>query len=265
MKLRKLKEFCRLTNLSRKALLLYEEMGLLLPEKKDLNTGYRYYSDEQLLIATIIAFLKNCGIPLYKITDIIRGKLTLNQFLKTSHTRLNLISEQIKTTHALLAINLCEHDEQFLSTEMTQKIIAEMPVLSLETRARLQDVSLYHALLARYIYTYAIKISGAVFTFYYPDHTENKLHFKVCCPVPDYLEIIHQDIKWERLPAYKTAVIRSFGSYELLSSAYARLKKTIQEKKWESSGEYIETYILYGDERYTDSSTFITDVAAVLT
>jgi hypothetical protein len=40
--------------------------------------------------------------------------------------------------------------------------------------------------------------------------------------------------------------------------------KTVKERGWKSTGEFIETYTISGDTKYTDSSTFVTNVATVI-
>ena len=40
----KIGEITKITNVTRKTLLVYEEMGLLIPALKDGESGYRYYS-----------------------------------------------------------------------------------------------------------------------------------------------------------------------------------------------------------------------------
>ncbi len=63
-------EFSRATQLSAKALRLYDELGLLCPARVDEWTGYRYYSPGQLEQARLVAWLRRLGMPLAKIKAI---------------------------------------------------------------------------------------------------------------------------------------------------------------------------------------------------
>jgi DNA-binding transcriptional MerR regulator len=64
-------EFARLSRLSPKALRLYDELGLLVPDRVDPDTGYRWYADTQLKQARLVAALRRVGVPLARIRDIL--------------------------------------------------------------------------------------------------------------------------------------------------------------------------------------------------
>lgn len=57
-------EFARASGLSRKALRLYDELGLLTPAQVDPDTGYRFYDPAQLEQARLVAWLRRLGMPL---------------------------------------------------------------------------------------------------------------------------------------------------------------------------------------------------------
>ena len=65
-------EFASASRLSQKALRLYGENGLLPPAWVDPDSGYRYYTVEQLRAATLIAFLRRAGMPLAEIRAFLR-------------------------------------------------------------------------------------------------------------------------------------------------------------------------------------------------
>jgi DNA-binding transcriptional MerR regulator len=60
-------EFSRLSRLSPKALRLYDELGLLVPDHVDEATGYRWYADTQLEQARTVSLLRRVGVPLAQI------------------------------------------------------------------------------------------------------------------------------------------------------------------------------------------------------
>ena len=63
-------DFARASGLSRKALRLYDELGLLRPAKVDPFTGYRGYEPGQLERARLVAWLRRLGMPLASIRDV---------------------------------------------------------------------------------------------------------------------------------------------------------------------------------------------------
>lgn len=63
--------FAERTRLSPKALRLYGRLGLLPPARTDPVTGYRFYSDDQVAPARLVALLRHLGMPLPAIADVV--------------------------------------------------------------------------------------------------------------------------------------------------------------------------------------------------
>ncbi|HUN33351.1 MAG TPA: MerR family transcriptional regulator [Trebonia sp.] len=63
-------EFAQASGLSRKALRLYDELGLLAPVRVDPQSGYRFYSPAQLEPARLVAWLRRLGMPLAAIRSV---------------------------------------------------------------------------------------------------------------------------------------------------------------------------------------------------
>jgi PPM family protein phosphatase len=61
--------FARASGLSRKALRLYDELGLLRPVRADPASQYRYYAPAQLEQARLVAWLRRLGMPLAAIRE----------------------------------------------------------------------------------------------------------------------------------------------------------------------------------------------------
>lgn len=73
-KLYKIGEVAKMFNLSISSLRHYENVGLLLPEKVDNDSGYRYYSIKQFEILNTIKYLRALDMPIDKITDFLNNK-----------------------------------------------------------------------------------------------------------------------------------------------------------------------------------------------
>ncbi|QUQ67244.1 MerR family transcriptional regulator [Kutzneria sp. CA-103260] len=63
--------FARLARLSPKALRLYDELRLLPPAHVDPDTGYRWYSPDQLAPARLVAWLRQLDMPLARIRRVL--------------------------------------------------------------------------------------------------------------------------------------------------------------------------------------------------
>ena len=64
-------EFARRSRLSPKALRLYDGLGLLSPARVDELSGYRYYEAAQLEQARLIAALRQVGVPLTTVKELL--------------------------------------------------------------------------------------------------------------------------------------------------------------------------------------------------
>lgn len=102
-------EFSKLAQVSGRLLRYYEEIGLFSPEFTDPQTGYRYYSARQLPRLNRILVLKELGLSLEQIADLMaqhlpaemfRGMLTLRkaqikQALKEEEARLWMVEARL--------------------------------------------------------------------------------------------------------------------------------------------------------------------------
>jgi DNA-binding transcriptional MerR regulator len=78
-------EFARQTQLTQKALRLYDTLGLLEPHFIDPESSYRYYSPDQFQRAQLIAWLRQLEMPLNKIAIVLelegpKAALELNAY-----------------------------------------------------------------------------------------------------------------------------------------------------------------------------------------
>ena len=89
--------FAERTRLSRKALRLYDRLGLLPPARTDPGSGYRFYSEDQVASARLVALLRRLGMPLAVIADITARPPAMRQTSappRSSHrTGLEIISD----------------------------------------------------------------------------------------------------------------------------------------------------------------------------
>ena len=58
----KIGEITKILGITRKTVLVYEEMGLLTPAVKDENSGYRYYTADNMTQIRSIRSLQSLGL-----------------------------------------------------------------------------------------------------------------------------------------------------------------------------------------------------------
>ena len=74
-------EFAKLAGVSKHTLFYYDEIGLLSPEIKNKENGYRYYSAAQLDILDVIYVLRELDMTLEEIQEYMQNR-TPEQFLE---------------------------------------------------------------------------------------------------------------------------------------------------------------------------------------
>ena len=91
----KIGEFSKLSRVSVRMLRHYDEVGLLAPSEVDPMTGYRYYSERQLITAGRIAALRALGFGLSETRELLRlydDRAALDARLAAQRTRLEALA-----------------------------------------------------------------------------------------------------------------------------------------------------------------------------
>ncbi|MCD8011836.1 MAG: MerR family transcriptional regulator [Lachnospiraceae bacterium] len=93
-------EVAKIMNVSAKSLRYYNQIGALVPEKIDPETGYRYYSPQQLGSISMIQFCIHAGIPLQQLSKYTSGgtvdaSLLLEDALDVANEKIRQLQEDI--------------------------------------------------------------------------------------------------------------------------------------------------------------------------
>lgn len=88
--------FSKLNKISVKTLRYYDDLGILKPYKIDEESGYRYYSASQLPRLNRILALKDLGLSLKEIANILDSKLCTDTVLSMLSIKGNEIKQNIE-------------------------------------------------------------------------------------------------------------------------------------------------------------------------
>ena len=77
----KIGEIAKILGVTRKAILVYEEMGLLTPAVKDEASGYRYYTADNMTQIRAIRSLQTLGLSLAEIREYYYDTENLDRYL----------------------------------------------------------------------------------------------------------------------------------------------------------------------------------------
>lgn len=78
----KIGEITKILGITRKTVLVYEEMGLLTPAVKDENSGYRYYTADNMTQIRSIRSLQSLGLSLTEIREYYYDTANIDHHLK---------------------------------------------------------------------------------------------------------------------------------------------------------------------------------------
>jgi DNA-binding transcriptional MerR regulator/effector-binding domain-containing protein len=210
-------QFAQLTRMTRKALRLYDELGLLRPAHTDSSSGYRFYSHLQLEDASRINTLRGLGMPLLSIQDALRDwhGMALRTQLETHRqvlkTQLSDTAQALQRLEHLLEQPPQRYQVQVYTAESQQYLghrglcSPEEACLFFEDREKLlRDV--LRAGFAR--------PSGAARAIYHEADDEAIWDVEVCLPFTgDLLSILPADVYIAVLPGGQIASTVHEGEY----------------------------------------------------
>ena len=131
----KIGEFSKLSRVSVRMLRHYDEVGLLAPSEVDPMTGYRYYSERQLITAGRIAALRALGFGLSETRELLRlydDRAALDARLAAQRTRLEALAAGTAQKLRLLdtALARLRKEETPMKYDVTIKTLPERQVAS---------------------------------------------------------------------------------------------------------------------------------------
>lgn len=185
----------RLAQVSVRTLRHYDEIGLLTPATVNPRTGYRSYSAEQLHRLHRILVLRDLGLPLAEIGELVQEKVSIEHLRgilrlrqHQAHVRLSAQEQQLARVEARLAQL---EEESMTSYEVIVKSLDPIRVAALSEdladhhQIDSAAVRLYprlHAALGRH----HIGFSGVSYAFYEETYAvERPLRLTVGLPVPE--------------------------------------------------------------------------------
>ena len=123
-------ELAAFFNVSVKALRVYEKKGIIVPAKVDPETGYRYYTADQVQTLAALIELKSLGFSLTEIKKIISGKADYNNFTEALAKKRIAWQEAIASAEGKI-----EAIDQRMERAIRSKEAAKMQELTDEQRA----------------------------------------------------------------------------------------------------------------------------------
>jgi DNA-binding transcriptional MerR regulator/effector-binding domain-containing protein len=258
-------EFSRFALVSTRTLRLYDELGLLKPEKQDQFTGYRYYSASQLARLNRILVLKDMGLMLDQIKDLldtnitpdqIRGMLRLKQL--ELHRQIMEGQEQLERIEGWL--KQIDENNLNLDYQVTEKAVPPLQVASITTVVA--DVTRLPELfeeITNYLSQHKLRPAAAPLALFYDEeYKETDLKIEAAIPIAGPLAE-NDRIKVRKLPGIKlVASAVHTGPLESLGRAFGALSVWIEANDYAINGPNREIFLKLAPS--DDAANFLTEV-----
>ena len=236
--------------ITRKALLIYEKAGLLTPAVKDEESGYRYYSADNLTQIRAIRSLQSLGLSLKEVAEYYYDAESIDTYLQ----RLTELRSTLDRNIRLLQLRSAKHGD--LSVHKTtlptqvcfcRKYLCENTA---DATNKLRDtyIAAFH--------TGKLSTVNRIFTIRMTQPTQ-WLDLMCCIPVDSSYDGPER-IEFPETPAL---CIYYRGAYEGLATAIHALMAYVQENDIETAGPFRSIYLEGPPNRGENSDDYITQVA----
>lgn len=234
-----------MTYLTVKALRLYQERGLLTPVQVDPSSGYRYYSPDQVPIAQVIRRLRDLGMPLDELTEVVQAEQVADRnraivaHLQRLEDRLTQTRADVASLRSLLEQPTGEIDVSYRSVPATPAaaIVDEVEMAEVEEWWAQAFADLDAAMAGT-----APGVRGVLYsTEFFEAGRGELIAFRPVAIAPSRGRV--QTIE---IPAVELAVALHRGAFGELDRTYAALGTHVAERELGVDGPIREHYLVSG-------------------
>lgn len=247
-------EVSKLCNISIKTLRYYDEIELLIPEKIDPYSGYRYYSNKQLTLVLVIKHFKEAGFPLKEIKqllgreDLEYNKTKIKEKCKEIDDRINdLIRLKEKLNFCLYERKKQEYTKKEAQIEI--KYIPETYIAYLRSPGviSVDEFTVRYCRLMSLIEKNKFHTTKNVMALYYnsciefENNDRQEYDIEVCAQISETKEIPGLVRKFGGFRAVSSI---HYGSYDNMIEVYRKMVEYINKNGYEICGPAIDNYIV---------------------
>ncbi len=253
----KIGDFSRLSQVSINTLRHYDELGLLKPLQVDRFTGYRYYSIEQLPQLQRILALKDLGLSLEQIAQVLDDHLSLEEMrgmlrLKRAEIDLQAQAEQAWLIRIEARLRYLEMEGKMPDYEVVVRkvephwVTFEREIVPTVAEMHSRCSAMFNEVYA-WIETQGIKPDGPPLSIYYdPEYTEQDIDVETAAFIekPPATVCGTERVKLRQLEGVeRMACILHSDRLDNIIEAYAAIGKWIQANGYRIAGPCREIYL----------------------
>ena len=254
-------QFSKMTQLSLKALRLYDQMGLLRPAYVDPSSGYRHYRLDQAGRAELIRSLRSMEMPLESIRAVLESRNSADfrsRLLEHRTVLIDRLESLEKNLNYLDSMLNSEHPLQPYAVSMTDSHACLIAGVKKRTnlKAMQQHVPEAFMLLKKGLdQAKAVPVGPPFILYHYPVDAESEGDIEICAPVrdpfPDTAGVVGREQE-----GGPVAATEHHGPYQELAGAYHAITAYISGNGYEIAGPPREIYM--SDPRMVPAAELIT-------
>ncbi len=249
-------KFSLITRLSPKALRLYDDRGLLVPETKDLCTGYRYYTGAQIPLGVSIKTLCGLGFSLCEIDVLLAAKAehdtnTIRELFEKRRRDIRSEVQRLQQIEAILANEAASLESIYMS--LNEPLIKDVPSQRIvgkkgtgpygETISRLMP-QLCSQIFSEENLRNGLKVTGPFMTLYHDrEYREKDATMECAAPIAGRIVLSDPDMEVRTLQAGKVLSLIHTGTYTKLHESWSRIGAYAEEKEFVFNGPHREVYL----------------------
>lgn len=243
-------EVTKIMGVTRKALLVFEEAGLLTPAFKDEESGYRYYSADNMTQIRSIRSLQSLGLTLKEVAEYYYDTENIDTHLE----RLIQLRESLDRNIQMLQFRTAKcGDLTVRKTNLPRQVCFARCYTCdsvAEASGKLRETYIAAARTGK------MCMLARMFTMRM-SQTTDKFDLMCCIPVEDSFE------GPERMDFSETPALCVYyrGPYEEISLAIRALMEHVQKNNIETTGPFRSIYLEGPPNRGENSSDYITQIA----
>lgn len=261
----KIGDFSKLSQVSIKALRLYDQMGLLKPISVDRFTGYRFYTASQLPRLNRILAFKDLGFSLEQIDQLLNEEISPEQMrgmlrLKQADLQQQIESEQSRLLRVEARLKQIEQENVMSDYEVVIKKIEPMTVASIR-----EILPNYFAIGSLFQELFGYLAQQGLTKFEYDAGIWHDFGYKESDVDGEAVLAVNPAVKGtDRIKVYELtgydaiACIVHHGSYRTLAKPYQHLLTWVENNGYRVIAPNREFYIQGGPE--LDNESYITEI-----
>lgn len=263
----KIGDFSKLSRISIRMLRHYADIGLLIPQNVDNETGYRYYSEDQLPLANRIQALKGMGFSLSMIADVLEtygDQKALKKYLQIKQSEMQEQFE--KTSRQLLlletTIKRLGKDENAMEYSVLLKELPQRKVASLRrVIPSYEEEGVLWEQMMRELAPQNVQFANpcnSLAVFHDKDHKEQDPDVEIQFSVQgDYQDTEH--VVFKTVSPILVASATYKGSYEQLTEVNQAVANWVRDNQYDFDGAMFSIYHV-SPAQTQDPNEFVTEV-----